>query len=59
MIGTTIKDSDSKAYGMAEYKGKVKRLQDTPFGNTLPVIARKRKIIIYLTPSLRSWNGMG
>lgn len=35
--------------GMAEYKGKVKRLQDTPFGYTLSVIGGKWKmVIIYL-----------
>ncbi|MFC4100722.1 winged helix-turn-helix transcriptional regulator [Paenibacillus xanthanilyticus] len=35
--------------GMAEYKGKVKQLQDTPFGYTLSVIGGKWKmVIIYL-----------
>ncbi|MFP4975195.1 winged helix-turn-helix transcriptional regulator [Paenibacillus sp. CN-4] len=34
---------------MAEYKGKVKHLQDTPFGYTLSVIGGKWKmVIIYL-----------
>lgn len=34
---------------MAEYKGKVKQLQDTPFGYTLSVIGGKWKmVIIYL-----------
>lgn len=35
--------------GMAEYKGKVKQLRDTPFGYTLSVIGGKWKmVIIYL-----------
>ncbi|WP_020617451.1 winged helix-turn-helix transcriptional regulator [Paenibacillus daejeonensis] len=35
--------------GMSEYRGKVKRLQDTPFGYTLSVIGGKWKmVIIYL-----------
>lgn len=35
--------------GMAEYRGKVKQLQDTPFGYTLSVIGGKWKmVIIYL-----------
>ncbi|MGG4551256.1 winged helix-turn-helix transcriptional regulator [Paenibacillus humicus] len=35
--------------GMAEYKGKVKNIQDTPFGYTLSVIGGKWKmVIIYL-----------
>lgn len=34
---------------MAEYKGKLKSIQDTPFGYTLSVIGRKWKmVIIYL-----------
>ncbi|WP_261303287.1 winged helix-turn-helix transcriptional regulator [Paenibacillus andongensis] len=34
---------------MAEYKGKVKKIQDTPFGYTLSVIGGKWKmVIIYL-----------
>ncbi|PZM61980.1 winged helix-turn-helix transcriptional regulator [Paenibacillus dendritiformis] len=33
---------------MAEYKGKVKNLQDTPFGYTLSVIGGKWKMVIYL-----------
>ncbi len=35
--------------GMAEYKGKVKNIQDTPFGYTISVIGGKWKmVIIYL-----------
>jgi len=35
--------------GMAEYKGKVKKIQDTPFGYTMSVIGGKWKmVIIYL-----------
>lgn len=35
--------------GMAEYQGKVKQLEDTPFGYTLSVIGGKWKlVIIYL-----------
>ncbi|MUG47700.1 winged helix-turn-helix transcriptional regulator [Paenibacillus woosongensis] len=35
--------------GMAQYKGKVKDIQDTPFGYTLSVIGGKWKmVIIYL-----------
>lgn len=35
--------------GMVEYKGKVKNIQDTPFGYTLSVIGGKWKmVIIYL-----------
>jgi DNA-binding HxlR family transcriptional regulator len=35
--------------GMSEYRGKVKHLQDTPFGYTLSVIGGKWKmVIIYL-----------
>lgn len=35
--------------GMADYKGKVKKVQDTPFGYTLSVIGGKWKmVIIYL-----------
>jgi DNA-binding HxlR family transcriptional regulator len=35
--------------GMAEYRGKVKQLQDTPFGYTLSIIGGKWKmVIIYL-----------
>ncbi len=45
--GTTRKDSVKMS--MAEYKGKVKRIQDTPFGYTLSVIGGKWKmVIIYL-----------
>ncbi|MCR2806078.1 winged helix-turn-helix transcriptional regulator [Paenibacillus soyae] len=32
--------------GMAEYKGKVKTIQDTPFGYTLSVIGGKWKMVI-------------
>lgn len=46
-IDTTRKDSVNM--GMAEYKGKVKNIQDTPFGYTLSVIGGKWKmVIIYL-----------
>lgn len=46
-IGTTRKDS--VIMSMAEYKGKVKNIQDTPFGYTLSVIGGKWKlVIIYL-----------
>jgi DNA-binding HxlR family transcriptional regulator len=35
--------------GMAEYKGTVKKRQDTPFGYTLSIIGGKWKmVIIYL-----------
>ncbi|MBA9086015.1 DNA-binding HxlR family transcriptional regulator [Fontibacillus solani] len=35
--------------GMADYKGKVKKIQDTPFGYTLSIIGGKWKmVIIYL-----------
>lgn len=47
LIGTTRKDSVNMS--MAEYKGKVKNIQDTPFGYTLSVIGGKWKmVIIYL-----------
>lgn len=47
LIGTIRKDS--VYMGMAEYKGKVKNIQDTPFGYTLSVIGGKWKmVIIYL-----------
>ena len=47
LIGTIRKDSVNM--GMAEYKGKVKNIQDTPFGYTLSVIGGKWKmVIIYL-----------
>lgn len=47
LIGTTGKDSVNMS--MAEYKGKVKNIQDTPFGFTLSVIGGKWKmVIIYL-----------
>lgn len=46
-IGTIRKDSVNM--GMTEYKGKVKDIQDTPFGYTLSVIGGKWKlVIIYL-----------
>ncbi|GAA0136145.1 hypothetical protein YSY43_29860 [Paenibacillus sp. YSY-4.3] len=46
-IDTTRKDSVNM--GMAQYKGKVKDIQDTPFGYTLSVIGGKWKlVIIYL-----------
>ncbi|MGF7029289.1 DNA-binding HxlR family transcriptional regulator [Paenibacillus mucilaginosus] len=41
--------------GMADYKGKVKHIQDTPFGYTLSVIGGKWKmIIIYLLAENRT-----
>lgn len=47
LIGTTRKDSVNMS--MAEYKGKVKHIQDTPFGYTMSVISGKWKmVIIYL-----------
>jgi DNA-binding HxlR family transcriptional regulator len=47
LIGTTRKDSVNMS--MAEYKGKVKNIKDTPFGYTLSVIGGKWKmVIIYL-----------
>lgn len=39
LIGTIRKDSGTM--GMAEYKGKVNNIQDTPFGYTLSVIGGK------------------
>src|SRR5690606_37126332 len=40
---------DSVTMSMVEYKGKVKNIQDTPFGYTLSVIGGKWKmVIIYL-----------
>ena len=44
MIGTTRKDSVRMS--MAEYKGKVKNIQDTPFGYTVSVIGGKWKMVI-------------
>lgn len=44
LIGTTRKDSVNMS--MAEYKGKVKNIQDTPFGYTLSVIGGKWKMVI-------------
>lgn len=47
MTGTIQKESVK--ISMAEYKGKVKNIQDTPFGYTLSVIGGKWKmVIIYL-----------
>ncbi|MET3851386.1 DNA-binding HxlR family transcriptional regulator [Paenibacillus sp. OAE614] len=47
LIGTIRKGSANMS--MAEYKGKVKNVQDTPFGYTLSVIGGKWKmVIIYL-----------
>jgi DNA-binding HxlR family transcriptional regulator len=47
LIGTIRKGSVNMS--MAEYKGKVKNIQDTPFGYTLSVIGGKWKmVIIYL-----------
>lgn len=47
LIGTIRKGS--AIMSMAEYKGKVKNIQDTPFGYTLSVIGGKWKmVIIYL-----------
>jgi DNA-binding HxlR family transcriptional regulator len=47
LIGTTGKDSMDMS--MADYKGKVKNIKDTPFGYTLSVIGGKWKlVIIYL-----------
>ena len=47
LIGTIQKGSVNMS--MAEYKGKVKNIQDTPFGYTLSVIGSKWKmVIIYL-----------
>jgi DNA-binding HxlR family transcriptional regulator len=47
MIGTIRKDSVSM--GMADFNGKVKNIQDTPFGYTMSVIGGKWKmVIIYL-----------
>lgn len=47
LIGTIRKGSANMS--MAEYKGKVKNIQDTPFGYTLSVIGGKWKmVIIYL-----------
>lgn len=47
MTGTIRKESVNMS--MAEYKGKVKNIQDTPFGYTLSVIGGKWKmVIIYL-----------
>lgn len=47
LTGTTRKDSVNMS--MAEYKGKVKNIQDTPFGYTVSVIGGKWKmVIIYL-----------
>lgn len=44
MIGTTRKDSVHMS--MADYKGKVKNIQDTPFGYTVSVIGGKWKMVI-------------
>lgn len=47
LIATTRKDS--VIMSMAEYKGKVRNIQDTPFGYTMSVIGGKWKmVIIYL-----------
>lgn len=47
MVGITRKDSVDM--GMTDYKGKVRRIEDTPFGYTLSVIGGKWKmVIIYL-----------
>lgn len=47
LIGTIRKDIS--IMGMAEYKGQVKNIQDTPFGYTLSLIGGKWKmVIIYL-----------
>ncbi len=47
MIGTIRKNSVSM--GMADFNGKVKNIQDTPFGYTISVIGGKWKmVIIYL-----------
>lgn len=47
MKGTIRKDSVSM--GMADFNGKVKNIQDTPFGYTMSVIGGKWKmVIIYL-----------
>lgn len=47
LTGTIRKGSADMS--MAEYKGKVKNIQDTPFGYTLSVIGGKWKmVIIYL-----------
>lgn len=47
LIGTIRKGSANMS--MTEYKGKVKNIQDTPFGYTLSVIGGKWKmVIIYL-----------
>lgn len=43
LIGTIRKDSVNMS--MAEYKGKVKNIQDTPFGYTLSVIGGKWKMV--------------
>lgn len=44
MICTIRKDSVKMS--MAEYKGKVKNIEDTPFGYTLSVIGGKWKMVI-------------
>lgn len=44
MIGTTRKDSVGMS--MTEFKGKVKNIQDTPFGYTVSVIGGKWKMVI-------------
>lgn len=44
LIGTIRKGSANMS--MAEYKGKVKNVQDTPFGYTLSVIGGKWKMVI-------------
>ena len=44
MTGTIQKESVKMS--MAEYKGKVKNIQDTPFGYTLSVIGGKWKMVI-------------
>lgn len=47
MVGITRKDRVDM--GMTDYKGKVRRIEDTPFGYTLSVIGGKWKmVIIYL-----------
>lgn len=47
MVGINRKDSVDM--GMTDYKGKVRRIEDTPFGYTLSVIGGKWKmVIIYL-----------
>jgi len=44
MIGTSRKDSDKM--GMTQYRGKVKNIEDTPFGYTLSLIGGKWKMVI-------------